>query len=291
MLTIDVISVHVICGAGALIGAAMLRLADSPQPDAAAALRICNRGLLVLGVSMLSLLLPGSAELPLVQVIISMGTLVCTAMCGWGLGRLAGETVPTGAMVAVIGAMVALTLAAMPFGPHGLSIAVALGLVVTSLLAMWLVRRMVVAPRNLSARVLGLLMVVLGFSSLLRLYFTLRYRGAPHSHLMLMPVEAQSLFAVFYGVLPIVVSTLQMVSVNAQLRQNLDELAERLRLAIADAPWTKITNEAIDVTASVGVTLVELGESLDDALRRADAALYRAKREGRNPVQVSVEAA
>ena len=68
-------------------------------------------------------------------------------------------------------------------------------------------------------------------------------------------------------------------------------LAERLRLAIADAPWAEITHEAAGVTLSAGVALVEIGASLDDALRRADAALYRAKREGRNQVQVGVEAA
>ena len=45
------------------------------------------------------------------------------------------------------------------------------------------------------------------------------------------------------------------------------------------------------MTLSAGVTLVEIGASLDDALRRADAAFYRAKREGRNQVQVGVEAA
>lgn len=68
-------------------------------------------------------------------------------------------------------------------------------------------------------------------------------------------------------------------------------LAERLRLAIAHAPWAEITQEAISVTLSAGVTLFALGESLDDALRRADAALYRAKRDGRNPVQAGVEVA
>ncbi len=390
MFAIDVISALVICGAGALAGAAMLRLADSPQPDAAAALRICNWGLQVLGVSLLSLLLPGSADQPLVQVLICSGTLACTAMCGWGLGRLAGETVSPPVMAAVIAATVVLTLAAAPFGPRGLAIALAVGLVATSLLAMWLVRRFIVAPPDLSARMLGLLMVGLAISSLVRLGFTLHHEGPPHSHLMHMPAAAQSLFAVFYGVLPIVVSTLLMVRVNAQLRQNLTDralndeltglhtrramrelaperiaqarrsrldvavmmldldhfkrindgfghgagdlvlravasllrdnvrpdtllarfggeefvvlspvedlraarrLAERLRLAVADAPWAEITREALTVTLSAGVTLVELGESLDDALRRADGALYRAKHEGRNQVQVGVEVA
>ena len=324
------------------------------------------------------------------QVVVCSGTLASTAMCGWGLGRLAGETVSPPVMAAVIAATVVLTLAAAPFGPRGLAIALAVGLVATSLLAMWLVRRFIVAPPDLSARMLGLLMVGLAISSLVRLGFTLRHEGPPHSHLMHMPAAAQSLFAVFYGVLPIVVSTLLMVRVNAQLRQNLTDralndeltglhtrramrelaperiaqarrsrldvavmmldldhfkrindgfghgagdlvlravasllrdnvrpdtllarfggeefvvlspvedlraarrLAERLRLAVADAPWAEITREALTVTLSAGVTLVELGESLDDALRRADGALYRAKHEGRNQVQVGVEVA
>jgi len=33
---------------------------------------------------------------------------------------------------------------------------------------------------------------------------------------------------------------------------------------------------------SAGMTLLELGDDLDDALQRADQALYRAKRDGRN---------
>ena len=94
----------VICGAGALAGAARLRLVDSLQFDAAAALRICNLALQVLGVSLLLLLLllPGSADQLLVQVTLCGGTLACTAMCDWGLGRLAGEAVSPRAMGAVI---------------------------------------------------------------------------------------------------------------------------------------------------------------------------------------------
>lgn len=390
MLAIDVISAYVICGAGALAGAAMLRLADSPQPDAAAALRICNWALRVLGGGLLSLLLPGSAEQPLVQVALCAGTLACMTLCGWGLGRLAGESVSLPVMGTVGVAMGVLTLVAMPYGPRGLAITLALGLVVTGVLAVWLVRRFILAPPDLSARVMGLLMVALALSSLVRLVLALRHEGVSHSHLLLMPAAAQSVFAVFYGVLPVVMATLLMVRVNAQLRQNLNDralkdeltglytrramremaperiaqarrsrlgvavmmldldhfkrindglghgagdlvlrqvasllrenarpdtllaryggeefvvlspvedlraarrLAERLRLAIADAPWTEITHGAAGVTLSAGVTLVEIGESLDDALRRADAALYRAKREGRNQVQVGVEAA
>jgi diguanylate cyclase len=41
------------------------------------------------------------------------------------------------------------------------------------------------------------------------------------------------------------------------------------------------------VRASVGLVEVQRGESLDAALRRADAALYDAKRTGRNRLVVA----
>jgi diguanylate cyclase (GGDEF)-like protein len=54
---------------------------------------------------------------------------------------------------------------------------------------------------------------------------------------------------------------------------------------------TEGANPALAVTVSIGVTLIEAGEALEDALRRADLALYRAKQEGRNQVQVGLRAA
>jgi PleD family two-component response regulator len=36
------------------------------------------------------------------------------------------------------------------------------------------------------------------------------------------------------------------------------------------------------LSLSVGMTMLEMGDDLDSALQRADQALYRAKRDGRN---------
>jgi diguanylate cyclase (GGDEF)-like protein len=63
--------------------------------------------------------------------------------------------------------------------------------------------------------------------------------------------------------------------------------AERLRRKIADAPIA-IDGGAVTVTISVGLAAMNpaLG-SADVALRRADEAMYRAKRDGRNRVEPS----
>ncbi|MCB1629506.1 MAG: diguanylate cyclase, partial [Xanthomonadales bacterium] len=61
---------------------------------------------------------------------------------------------------------------------------------------------------------------------------------------------------------------------------------ERLRAAVAGRPFMPPTgNEAIRITVSIGVTCWQPGDAqLDELLRRADRALYRAKAEGRDRV-------
>ena len=67
--------------------------------------------------------------------------------------------------------------------------------------------------------------------------------------------------------------------------------AERLRLAIEQADWASIPELGRGLTVSIGVAATCAGETFDDALVRADEALYRAKREGRNQVRISLRAA
>ncbi|TGD95627.1 GGDEF domain-containing protein [Methylobacterium nonmethylotrophicum] len=60
-------------------------------------------------------------------------------------------------------------------------------------------------------------------------------------------------------------------------------IAERIRAAVAGSP---VGTEAgpIGITVSIGLAAAEPEESLEAAMRRADAALYAAKRGGRNRV-------
>lgn len=68
-------------------------------------------------------------------------------------------------------------------------------------------------------------------------------------------------------------------------------IAERMRSAIADTDWQRAAKLPTGVTVSIGVSMVGPGEPLDAALGRADEALYRAKRGGRNQCQVGLMAA
>jgi len=64
------------------------------------------------------------------------------------------------------------------------------------------------------------------------------------------------------------------------------ETAERLRILVAEMSTTVDELEpAINLTISLGVSSLQLGDSLDGLVYRADNALYIAKEEGRNQVQ------
>ncbi len=62
--------------------------------------------------------------------------------------------------------------------------------------------------------------------------------------------------------------------------------AERIRDGVARHAWHRLAPD-LRVTVSLGVAVCQAEETIEDLLRRADAALYRAKRDGRNCVRMA----
>ncbi|MBC7666786.1 MAG: GGDEF domain-containing protein [Caulobacter sp.] len=63
------------------------------------------------------------------------------------------------------------------------------------------------------------------------------------------------------------------------------DIAERLRERIASAQWV----EGLRVTCSFGVAEWHRGEDLNEGIKRADEAMYRAKQEGRDRVEIELD--
>ena len=70
-------------------------------------------------------------------------------------------------------------------------------------------------------------------------------------------------------------------------------MAERLRAAVARLSLCSVAGTGLGFTVSIGVSCAQAwaADELDAMLRRADAALYRAKAAGRNQVVVDQGAA
>jgi diguanylate cyclase len=64
------------------------------------------------------------------------------------------------------------------------------------------------------------------------------------------------------------------------------DLADRLRRRVA-GDWFFVGTEVLQLTMSIGVAMAGPDDSVADVLRRADEALYVAKREGRDQVRVA----
>ena len=70
--------------------------------------------------------------------------------------------------------------------------------------------------------------------------------------------------------------------------QTAERVGERVRKLVAAKPFLATGGAHLSITVSLGVaSLTPADESPDDILKRADQALYRAKREGRNRVSLS----
>ncbi len=63
------------------------------------------------------------------------------------------------------------------------------------------------------------------------------------------------------------------------------DAANRMRLALMRSKL-EVQGKTISLTASFGAAVLSPGERLDDLVRRADSAMYEAKRQGRNRVEV-----
>ncbi|TVT51166.1 MAG: GGDEF domain-containing protein [Denitromonas halophila] len=81
-----------------------------------------------------------------------------------------------------------------------------------------------------------------------------------------------------------------MVAMNGAGAEEALAVAERLRALVASTPVTLASRGELDLSVSVGLATLIAGDSVASLMTRADAALYRAKRNGRNRVDVDGQA-
>ena len=390
MLQVDVLSGYVICGVGALLGAAMLRMVEPNDARTQDALRWCGRGFVTLGLGLLPAASGAAVAHPLAQFLLTFGSLAGLVLLARGLGQLQGRLLSGPWMAVLILGQGLVIVPALALDLRLLGNVYAVCLALTATLIAWLIRGFIRRPRDMVEAGIGLSFIALTVSAWVRLAFTLADDGPARPTLMYLPGPLESILAVLYGVLPMILATLLLNLVNVRLRQQLrslavtDELtgamtrravrelapgliaqarqqqrdvavlmldldhfkhindshghaagdrvlrtvadalrahlrpdallaryggeefvamipvanlrsargvAERLREAITGVDWAGQLPDQRQVTVSIGLAIIGPQESLDDALGRADEALYLAKRSGRNQCQVKLAAA
>jgi diguanylate cyclase (GGDEF)-like protein len=382
MLRIDPFAGYVICGAGSIIGGLMLALAQAPDVRIKSALSTCGAAFMVLGFGLLQYLF--FDQIPHWSIMAgAFGTMVGTFLFGWGFARLRNMR-PRRAWlyIGLPAAVLIVAASAITLSDAGLALAFEITCAIIAGVICWLNRYYLTRPRNTVELLLGLNLIGYFISWLPRVTATFT-SPAISLHLIQLPEPYVSLYGVFYGVLPIIISALTLSLVNAELTAKLtiraltDELtglytrramvemvpsvkeaaerarravcalvididhfkkvndthghavgdlairqvadvlkllvrsdalavryggeefvvvlpvdgrdggervADRLRAQVA-ATIIQTDSQALRITISVGVGYWRREETLEELLKRADAALYVAKHNGRNRVE------
>jgi diguanylate cyclase (GGDEF)-like protein len=226
MIQIDIISGYAVCSVGSLVGAALLRLAETDDAATRRGLRTYGTGLVLMGLAVLPSLLGAQVVAhPAAQFSLSFGSIAGLLMVAQGLTQLQGGHLRPGPLLAAMLLAGAGLLAAMAQGPLVLGRSYPVLLALASSLCAWSTWRLSVSPRDLTERLLGLAILALAASTWLRAGLALTYDGPARGDLMYAPAPMVATYGLMYSVLPTIVTSLLLNLVNARLRRALHQRA------------------------------------------------------------------
>lgn len=226
MLQIDVISAYVICGAGSFIGAGVMMLARPADPRTRTALQTCSVAFLVIGAALFHFIFFDTRRPEVGSLFAATeGVVIGTALFGWGFARLNGRRLQRARVMLGVAVCVGGIAAAVPFGLHAFHLAFCAA---AMFVGCWVVATQwnyLARPRNRAELALGVSILAYTLTWVAQLMFSLNHEGAAPAGFIFAPPAAQSLFAIFYGMLPIIIASLVLNLVNSRLSEQLSARA------------------------------------------------------------------
>lgn len=225
MLSIDLLTTYVICGAASCAGALMTSLARTGDAALASALRRSSLGFALLGLSLLQLVRGVEGPMAASMLLALAGTTVGMAAVGWGLATLAGRSVRLWPAVGLLAGVLVAQGWALGQGPKSLSVVYSAGIALLCLAATWSLRDFLLRPQNWPEALLGWAIVGWVVSYALRAALALAHDGPATAYHAYGPDWVLRLLGILYGVMPVVMATLLLSVVNARLAAQLAQRA------------------------------------------------------------------
>ena len=233
LLPIDPIVAYALCGAGSLLGAAMMPLVRAGDAATRLGTRLFTAAMLAVGFGMLPLMFHTLTPPPWAVFVAALGGVAGTVLVAWGFRAFDARAVPGRAVVASVIFLAAVLTAAWLATPRAYALAI-VGLTgaagVAMLLDSWRVLR---HPRDRAEGAMSACIALFGVVNLVRLAFTLAYEGPQRVHELYVPEGLLSLFSLYFATLPVAVALLVVNLVNSRLNARLQERATTDELTTA----------------------------------------------------------
>jgi diguanylate cyclase (GGDEF)-like protein len=144
-----------------------------------------------------------------------------TALFGWGFARLSGQRVRPELPQIVLPAMAVALPVAQWLGDKPFAVTLDLMCLAVALSIVFVHRDLVLRPTHLARFALGISLVFYAATWLVRLGGSWQHEGPPLAHLLYVPEPWSTHFAIFYGVIPIIIASLVLNLLNADLNERL----------------------------------------------------------------------
>lgn len=213
---IDVFGSYAACGAGALVGALLLRRGLAPDPAAGEAIRDTRLAFVLLALGLLHPIFVPAPRPAWSAALIAIGATGFVLMLVWTGAQLVGRPMRRGGLWFALAMLSALFMGLTPLGLDAISDALSYMLLVGVSLLAWVCRPLILAPRDVHERLYGTAVASMVPVHVMRAMYSFTMPDPAPEHLLHMPAELRTPMGLLYAVLPLLNTLLMFNLLNAR---------------------------------------------------------------------------